>query len=336
MTDPRTAEARARTAMAVVVGLGLAVVLWLKLLGALIVALATHVVFDRLLQRLRRKLPPRIATAAAVVLTLLALALLGAAIAKAVSTLTQSGGGLPGLLDLLADVVDRIRSQLPAWISERLPQSMDELQHTAGAWLRAHAQSLQRVGENALRTAAHVLLGLVIGLLSAFEAQPKSTSRWADAAARSAGHVGTAFAAIVSAQLRIALVNTALTAVFLFGVAPLFGDRLPLSFALLALTFVTGLLPIVGNLVSNAALLLVALTVGPAVAIAGLVFLLAIHKLEYFLNAHFVGRSTRVPASWLLASMLLLEAAFGLPGLVAAPIYCAWLFAELRDGGVIA
>lgn len=336
MTDPRTAEAGARTTMAVVVGAGLFAVLWLKLLGALIVALATHIVFDRLLQRLRSKLPPRVATAAAVVLTVLALLLLGAAIAKAVSALTQSGGGLPGLLDLLADTVDRIRSQLPAWIAERLPQSMDDLQHTAGAWLRAHAQSLQRVGENALRTGAHLLLGLVVGLLSAFEAQPRPTSRWAEAAARSAGHVAKAFAAIVSAQLRIALVNTALTAVFLFGVAPLFGDRLPLSLPLLALTFVTGLLPIVGNLVSNAALLLVALTVGPAVAIAGLVFLLAIHKLEYFLNAHFVGRSTQVPASWLLASMLLLEAAFGVPGLVAAPIYCAWLFAELRDGGVVA
>lgn len=30
-----------------------------------------------------------------------------------------------------------------------------------------------------------------------------------------------------------------------------------------------------------------------------------------------------------------LEATFGLPGLVAAPIYCAWAFRELQADGVI-
>jgi hypothetical protein len=39
-----------------------------------------------------------------------------------------------------------------------------------------------------------------------------------------------------------------------------------------------------------------------------------------------------VPTYAMLASMLLLEAAFGMAGLVAAPIYCAWLTRELRDG----
>ena len=34
-----------------------------------------------------------------------------------------------------------------------------------------------------------------------------------------------------------------------------------------------------------------------------------------------------------LASMIVLEAAFGLSGLVAAPIYAAWLARELREGG---
>ena len=33
------------------------------------------------------------------------------------------------------------------------------------------------------------------------------------------------------------------------------------------------------------------------------------------------------------ASMIVLEAAFGLSGLVAAPIYAAWLARELREGG---
>ena len=42
-----------------------------------------------------------------------------------------------------------------------------------------------------------------------------------------------------------------------------------------------------------------------------------------------------MPIYALLASMLLLEGAFGVAGLVAAPIYCAWLTRELRDNGWI-
>jgi hypothetical protein len=33
--------------------------------------------------------------------------------------------------------------------------------------------------------------------------------------------------------------------------------------------------------------------------------------------------------------MVLLEAIFGAPGLVAGPIYCAWLFRELRETGIL-
>jgi predicted PurR-regulated permease PerM len=58
-----------------------------------------------------------------------------------------------------------------------------------------------------------------------------------------------------------------------------------------------------------------------------------IHKLEYFLNAQIVGSRTNVPTYVMLGSMLVLESAFGIGGLVAAPIYAAWLTRELRDGG---
>jgi len=58
-----------------------------------------------------------------------------------------------------------------------------------------------------------------------------------------------------------------------------------------------------------------------------------VHKLEYFLNAHFVGSRIRMPPYALLMSMLVLESAFGAPGLVAAPIYCAWFIREAREAG---
>ncbi|HEX5307353.1 MAG TPA: hypothetical protein VFW82_14835, partial [Dyella sp.] len=58
--------------------------------------------------------------------------------------------------------------------------------------------------------------------------------------------------------------------------------------------------------------------------------LVLIHKLEYFLNARIVGTQIRSSAWELLIAMLVMEAAFGLPGLVAAPIYYAYLKRELE------
>jgi predicted PurR-regulated permease PerM len=88
----------------------------------------------------------------------------------------------------------------------------------------------------------------------------------------------------------------------------------------------------VGNLLSNAAITIAALTVSPLLGAVSLGFLVVIHKLEYFLNARIVGGRIRVPTYGMLATMLVLEAAFGVAGLVAAPIYAAWLTRELRDG----
>jgi predicted PurR-regulated permease PerM len=60
-----------------------------------------------------------------------------------------------------------------------------------------------------------------------------------------------------------------------------------------------------------------------------------IHKVEYFLNARIVG--TRINAkSWeVLLAMLIFESAFGLPGVVAAPIYYAYLKSELKQAELI-
>jgi predicted PurR-regulated permease PerM len=122
------------------------------------------------------------------------------------------------------------------------------------------------------------------------------------------------------------------TAAYLLVILPLLGYKVPLATTLVAFTFFASLLPIVGNLLSNAAIVLAALTISPWLGGMSLLFLVVVHKLEYFLNAHFVGSRIQVPAYALLASMLVLEAGFGAAGVVAAPVYCAWLTRELRGG----
>ena len=80
---------------------------------------------------------------------------------------------------------------------------------------------------------------------------------------------------------------------------------------------------------------IVSLAHSPHLALASLAFLVAMHKLEYFLNARIVGARIQARAWELLLAILVFESAFGLPGAIAAPVYYAYLKRELVDAGLI-
>jgi predicted PurR-regulated permease PerM len=98
---------------------------------------------------------------------------------------------------------------------------------------------------------------------------------------------------------------------------------------------VAGLIPVLGNLTSNTVIVVVSLSSSLYAAIGSLVFLVFIHKLEYFVNARIIGSQIRARAWELLLAMLVMESAFGVTGVIAAPIFYAYLKDELSDRGVI-
>jgi len=116
---------------------------------------------------------------------------------------------------------------------------------------------------------------------------------------------------------------------------PLFDVHLPLTKTLIVLTFLLGLLPVIGNLMSNTLITIVGLSLSIWVAAAALGYLVVIHKIEYFLNARIVGGQISAKAWELLLAMLVFEAAFGLPGVVAGPIYYAYLKSELKRAELV-
>jgi predicted PurR-regulated permease PerM len=130
-------------------------------------------------------------------------------------------------------------------------------------------------------------------------------------------------------------INTLFTWFYLAVALPAFGVDLPLIKTLVAVTFIAGLLPIIGNLISNTVIFVVSLSQGLYVAMASLAYLIVIHKLEYFLNARIIGSNIKARAWELLIAMLVMEAAFGIAGLVAAPIFYAYFKDELRAKGLV-
>ena len=314
-------------------------VLQMHLLSALLAGLLVYELVQSMAPLLGRRISgdrARVVVVAAIgviVVGLLILLILGAI------SLFHNEIGNPELLwqQQLMPLVDKARQQLPAVLVNNLPDSVDGLRVSAVEWLHRHAGALQLAGKGAVRMLAHIVIGLVLGAIIALS-RTRPTHQMGPLAAalsRRCGYLAEAFHKIVFAQLKISLINTLFTAIFLLGALPLLGIHVPLAKTLVLVTFVVGLLPVVGNLISNTAIAIAGLSVSLGVGIAALVFLILVHKLEYFLNARIVGSQIRARAWELLIAMLVMEAAFGLPGVVAAPIYYAYLKHELEAQALI-
>jgi len=274
-----------------------------------------------------------VALLAVVVSVLLTLLFLGA-----MEFFGSNAGSLPVLLQKMAEIIESSRSVLPSWVFESMPVDADGLKNAFSAWLRGHARDVQLLGSEAGRTVAHVLIGLVIGTLVALRSrQPVEDSNGPliRALAERSVRLSGAFRRIVFAQVRIGALNSLFTATYLVVVLPMLGIHLPLTKTMIAITFIAGMLPVIGNLISNTVVVVVSLSASLHVALGSLAFLVILHKLEYFLNARIVGAQIRASAWELLLAMLIMEAAFGIPGLVAAPIYYAYLKDELATQGLI-
>lgn len=322
---------------------GLAVVMHLGLLAALLAGLLAHQCAQMLAARHRLVGVSRFGG------KIIALTIIGGLVTVAltfgtvriVNLFTGNNEGVAALMRQMADAIGTARSHFPPWVQGYLPTNVDELEREARNWLLVNAATLGNITESLGKVLLHIVIGLIIGGMIVL-ADPthgyghgKQPGPLARALEARITMLSRSFRRVVFGQVRISALNTLLTGIYLAAILPLFGIQLPLIKTMIVVTFVAGLLPVLGNLISNTVIVVVSLSVGFYVAAASLIFLVAIHKLEYFINARIIGGQIRARAWELLLAMLVMEAAFGIPGVIAAPIYYAYLKSELSTRGLI-
>ncbi|HBG07528.1 MAG: hypothetical protein A2075_03845 [Geobacteraceae bacterium GWC2_58_44] len=316
--------------------LAVPVVLRFHLLPSVFAGLAVYA----LTAKLARRLPIRwggLTYKVALAGIILMVTMLVGGICLALWSFLRGHHGMGNLLTAAAETLENMKRNLPVDLTESLPDTVEELREQMAVMLREHSKNISSVGISGLKTFAHLVLGMVVGgmaVLHRFEKDENFPPLAASLHARLLT-LSDAFDKVVFAQVKISGLNTLLTAIYLVVVLPLCGIYLPMVTLLILLTFVAGLLPVVGNLISNATIVLISLGVSPGVGLASLVFLIVIHKLEYFTNARIVAGEVKASAWELLCAMLVMEAIFGLAGMVAAPVVYAWLKAELRAKALV-
>lgn len=320
----------------------MAAALWLVMERGLLAALFSGLLVYSLVHLLTPVLGKKIGSQRA---RMIAVALLGSLIVASLSVLIwglisflrSDIGNLQTLFQRMADIIEASRDEIPVWLRDNLPESAEALREMLTTWLREHATQAQNIGKETGRIIVHLLIGMVIGAMTALYNTRAIANYRPLALALHARVVNLehAFRRIVFAQVRIAGINAVLTAIYLVLILPLSGVHLPFTKTMITLTFFVGLLPVVGNLISNSVLVVVGLSHSLYIALASLLFLIVIHKLEYFLNAKIIGSHINARVWELLVAMLALETIFGIPGVIAAPVLYAYIKKELSDRGLV-
>ncbi len=328
--------ARCERASEILAAAAVLCVLLFHLVPALFAGFVAHMLLKGVTRRLRgRRVSHGVARALAV--SLLGLLAAGVVVGAAVllhAFVRGKLGDLPGLLASVGETLKKLLSSLES-LGIPLPAPGGDDEPSKTAWVSTHSAELRHAGVIGLRGLVHALVGAVLGVLVFFRAPEKIDTPLGAALVERIARFDAAFRSVAKAQLEISAVNTVLTSLYLLAGLPLFGVHVPLAGTLIALTFVCGLLPVVGNLVSNTFVVLLSLGVSPWVAVASVVFLLVVHKLEYFLNAKIVGARIGAAIWETLIAMIVLDAVFGVSGLILAPVVYAWAKSELSARGLV-
>jgi predicted PurR-regulated permease PerM len=184
--------------------------------------------------------------------------------------------------------------------------------------LKEHAGQALHYATRTAHLILFLLIGFVLAVIYLFERE--EVDRWYRAMApgsvlgtltRWFGYVGDAIAVTVRMQVVVAVVNAMVTLPLLLVLGL---PHVPLLFLLI---LVTGLLPVVGSLISGAVLCYVAYAAKGTWAVGvflGVTFVL--HKIEsYWLNPRLSAEHVKLPGLVLVVSLLLFEQALGFVGL---------------------
>jgi predicted PurR-regulated permease PerM len=324
------------------IGLFIVYILFRHLVPGLVAGLALYLLLDSVSRAFAKRMHHTAARPLALVLvTSIAAGVVAGVVALAVTFLRRHATNVPEMMTKMAEILQSTRAWLGGVGEDLIPEVMTDaetLKLGVVAWLKEHAAALKIAGSTFSLGLVHVLMGILLAVLVFFRHvthRDGARGELAEQLTVKVERFTDAFRRIAVAQIKISLVNTTLTSIYLLVLLPLFGKHIPFGGTIVFVTFVCGLIPVVGNLLSNTVIVILSLGVSFGTAVASFVFLVLIHKLEYLINSRIVGGETDSQAWEILLAILIGETAFGVSGVVLAPIVYAFAKRELRERGLV-
>lgn len=163
-----------------------------------------------------------------------------------------------------------------------------------------------------------VILGVILGVLfhftSSFKVEQNSNDSWDNIMHKltyQANVLYLSFKDIMSIQVKISIMNTIIISILALGITNIFyGQFLPYWYVIIPLTAILSLVPVVGNLILNAVILLSTIQLSPIYAGFGIGMFVLIHKLEFLVIGKQMEQKIGVALAIVLISMIIGESLF--------------------------
>ena len=206
--------------------------------------------------------------------------------------------------------------------------NFQDLREFANNKVLANAMSITRASTLLTKEVFHMAIGVVAAVLFFVGGKtPEYEANLFDAVRRETNlrirKFVYSFEKVFGAQIIISSINTVLTATFLYFIA------MPHFAFLTTMTFIIGIVPILGNIITNTVIVITALGISINQAALALLFLVVIHKLEYFLNSKIMGSSVNLPMWQMLIAILIGNTIMGIPGIMLSPAILHYIKTEL-------
>lgn len=342
VVPPRARPSNEEIAAWVLVGALIVFVMVRHFVGAVIGGLALYLLLDVVAKWMSTRIPRLAARTTAVLLvTLVGGGLIVGAAGLSMSILQRHVDALPAMMRQMAEILRSTRLWLGGYGRQIIPDMMTDAENFKGGivlWLKGHADTLKLATNTVSLGLLHVIMGMLLAIVAFFRHvthhDENTRGPLAYYLTEKVDRVAHAFSRILSAQIKVSLFNTFITSIYLM-ILLLAGKTVPFTTTLIVITFILGLFPILGNLVTNIVLVILSLGVSGGTAIASLIFVLALSKLQYVLTSRLVGEEIDSQAWEILLAIILGEAAFGLSGVIMAPIIYAFVKRELRERALV-
>ena len=241
-----------------------------------------------------------------------------------------SGEDITELVTTISETLNNSRHLFPKEIVSNIPESIFELKKLLVENIKNNLSSIAIVSKTVLNLLLQITVGWLIGILASCHNKKDNLPIFAETWYLIWKNLLEAFRFVVFAQVKVASFNSLIIAIFLFIVCPILDWNIPYPKTLVILTFVCGLLPIIGNLISNSISFLLALTTSLPAALTVLGLLMLIHKGEYLIISKSLGSNIDSGIWELLIVLFAGEILFGFGGMVFAPILYAYCKKELK------
>ncbi len=253
--------------------------------------------------------------------------------------LTVGQDNFANLGDKAFSTLELLKFYIPEKFHHYLPENLIELKEGFLNIIKKSAPDMLLISKNITVGLIHILIGMFIGALIAIvnlgSTVTNETKKFKQELLNRISTFMDVFHKVVFAQVKISAINAVLTGIYLLVLLPIMNVDMPYAKTLVVLTFLFGLLPVVGNLISNTLITLISLNVSFDVAIYSLLFLIVVHKLEYYINAKIVGEKIKTSIWELLIAMLIFESIFGVIGAVLSPVIYGYIKEELKNNDLI-